>query len=55
MPEQTLGGIPLGLGMVMINFLNFHAIENYKSTCSSEMMAFQDTSVFNQDTVYGSS
>ena len=25
MPEQTLGGIPLGLGMVMkINFLNFH-------------------------------
>ena len=24
MPEQTLGGIPLGLGMVMkINFLNF--------------------------------
>ena len=24
-PEQTLGGIPLGLGMVMkINFLNFH-------------------------------
>ena len=27
MPEQTLGGIPLGLGMVMkINFLNFHVI-----------------------------
>ena len=26
MPEQTLGGIPLGLGMVMkINSLNFHA------------------------------
>ena len=25
MPEQTLGGIPLGLGMVMkINFLDFH-------------------------------
>ena len=25
MPEQTLGGIPVGLGMVMkINFLNFH-------------------------------
>ena len=25
MPEQTLGGIPLGLGRVMkINFLNFH-------------------------------
>ena len=25
MPEQTLGEIPLGLGMVMkINFLNFH-------------------------------
>ena len=31
MPEQTLGGIPLGLGMVMkINFLNFHVlIVNY--------------------------
>ena len=28
MPEQTLGGIPLGLGMVMkINFLNFHVVE----------------------------
>ena len=28
MPEQTLGGIPLGLGMVMkINFLNFHGIK----------------------------
>ena len=27
MPEQTLGGIPLGLGMVMkINFLNFHVL-----------------------------
>ena len=26
-PEQTLGGIPLGLGMVMkINFLNFHVV-----------------------------
>ena len=25
MPEQTLGGIPLGLGMVLkINVLNFH-------------------------------
>ena len=28
MPEQTLGGIPLGLGMVMkINFLNFHVLQ----------------------------
>ena len=27
MPEQTLGGIPLGLGMVMkITFLNFHVV-----------------------------
>ena len=28
-PEQTLGGIPLGLGMVIkINFLNFHVVTN---------------------------
>ena len=34
MPEQTLGGIPLGLGMVMkINFLNFHA-SIYTHTCT---------------------
>ena len=27
MPEQTLGGIPLGLGMVMkINFFEFHVV-----------------------------
>ena len=30
-PEQTLGGIPLGLGMVMkINFLNFHVCAHIK-------------------------
>ena len=30
-PKQTLGGMPLGLGMVMkINFLNFHVgVYNY--------------------------
>ena len=39
MPEQTLGGIPLGLGMVMkINFLNFHVcmcvcVEKLICTC----------------------
>ena len=33
MPEQTLGGIPLGLGMVMkINFLNFHVHSIYHNS-----------------------
>ena len=33
MPEQTLGGIPLGLGMVTkINFLNFYVEYNIAYT-----------------------
>ena len=37
MPEQTLGGIPLGLGMVMkINFLNFHVLIYHESNSLSE-------------------
>ena len=34
MPEQTLGGIPLGLEMVMkINFLNFHVLTTRVIAC----------------------
>ena len=34
--EQTLGGIPLGLGMVMkINFLNFHVHTPVRSVSQS--------------------
>ena len=40
MPEQTLGGIPLGLGMVMkINFLNFHVRDLSERSCSCEVSA----------------
>ena len=45
MPEQTLGGIPLGLRMVMqINFLNFYvqllqpSIHTHIDTCSTAVV-----------------
>ena len=36
MPEQTLGGIPLGLGMVMkINFFEFSCTNVHVNVCNA--------------------
>ena len=48
MPKQTLGGIPLGLGMVMkINFLNFHVqVYAIYYSCSSAPVP-KSSSIYN--------